>query len=357
MKKPLIIFAFALFSAVLMAARPASANTAILWMGDEDSDFIHVLSCYGNAGGIDTNFEREGVDIGSADSSTFPPVYACETPAFTSSSVFWIHAAVYANTNSNCNNCEAINILSADGQARILLRQQGAWGYYKLGKRDAANTITDLATMSIGALPQGSLHKIDLYINYSTSGEVALYVDGAQALDYSGDVTTNGVTQLDQIQFLGYQRIWSEVIVATGDTRAMRLARLAPTAAGSTDQWPIGAIGNVTETSMDTNTVDSTPTSGQTQLYTVTPAWAAGSYSVLAVGFDATAQVDTTGPQHIKAVVHTVNGDYPSANLSPTQTVWSPVYTVWSNNPDTGVAWTTSDLSDANFNTGYLSQN
>ena len=43
------------------------------------------------------------------------------------------------------------------------------------------------------------LHSLDFYINYATSGEVTLYCDGTSYADYTGNVTTNSATQLNQV--------------------------------------------------------------------------------------------------------------------------------------------------------------
>ena len=69
------------------------------------------------------------------------------------------------------------------------------------------------------------------------------------------------------------------------------------------------------------------------------------------------AQVDTTGPQHIQGMVRAGSTDYTSSNLSPPQGSWGWISTDWTTNPNTGVAWTTSDLSAVGFNLGFKSQN
>ena len=149
---------------------------------------------------------------------------------------------------------------------------------------------------------------------------------------------------------------WSEFIVATTDTRNLRLATLAPSANGNTDNWDTGGVSNVNETTDNTSTVNASGTAGQIQEYTVT-SLPSGSFQVQDVWLNMKAQVDTTGPQHIQGMVRAGSTDYTSSNLSPPQGSWGLISTDWTTNPNTGVAWTTSDLSAVGFNLGFKSQN
>jgi hypothetical protein len=149
---------------------------------------------------------------------------------------------------------------------------------------------------------------------------------------------------------------WSEIIIATTDTRNLRLATLAPSANGNTDNWDTGGVSNVNETTDNTSTVNASGTAGQIQEYTVT-ALPSGSFQVQDLWLNMKAQIDTSGPQHIQGMVRTGSTDYTSSNLSPPQGSWGWISTDWTTNPNTGVAWTTSDLSAVGFNLGFKSQN
>ena len=223
--------------------------------------------------------------------------------------------------------------------------------------------MTDLVSMS-SACFINSLHSLDLYINYGTSGEVTLYCNGVSVADYVGNVATDSATQLNQVMFSteysgagGGVTYWSEFIVATTNTRGMRLVTMAPVANGNADTFDTGGVSNVNEVTNTIGTVNASGTASEIQEYTVSPTFPTGSWNVTDVWVNALAQVDTTGPQHLQAMVRTGSTDYTSSNLSPPQSVWGTVGIDWTTNPNTGVAWTTTDLSAAGFNIGFKSAN
>jgi hypothetical protein len=336
----------------------SDARATILFAGGEDSDFtagagvsLAVGPYYYSA------YAREG--IFTSGTTTEPPTNYELSPTFTASSTIWVHATIDPN-NADITNSEVLRVLSPDGLARILIRATGTVGQYKISTINAAYTITDLVTMSSACFPTGALRMLDLYINYGTSGEVTLYCNGVSYADYTGNVTTNSATQLNQISLGGVNGgqsiLWSEIIVATTDTRTMRLVTLAPAANGNTHNFDTGAASNVNETTLSNATVDASGTAGQIQEYTI-GALPAGTWSVLDLWLNARAEVDTTGPQHLQGMVRTSSTDYTSSNLAPPQGSFGWISTDWTTNPNTGVAWTTGDLGAAGFNIGYKSAN
>ena len=361
MKKSLAFLVTALLGAMLLAASSASATT--LFAGGEDSDFTmngtavpNTTTTYFTSG-----YAREAiVTAGGGD----PPLSYAQSPTFTANSTIWVHAKVYPYLQGDGSNDDVLRVYSPDGLARIEVRATGSpSGEWKISTVNSSGTITDLVTMSSACF--NGLHTMDLYINYAVSGEVTLYCDGKSYADYTGNVTTNSATQLNQILLggpdstcCGYttSTAWSEVIVATTDTRNLRLATLAPSANGNTDNWDTGGVSNVNETTDNTSTVNASGTAGQIQEYSVT-ALPSGSFQVQDVWLNMKAQVDTSGPQHIQAMVRTGSTDYTSSNLSPPQGSWGWISNDWTTNPNTGVAWTTSDLSAVGFNMGFKSQN
>ncbi len=206
---------------------------------------------------------------------------------------------------------------------------------------------------------------MDLYINYASGGQVTLYCNGVQVASYTGNVTTNSATTLNQVQYSGSiygngttSTYWSEMIVATTSTLSMRLASITPAANGNTDNWDTGGVSNINESTLNTATVNASGTSGQLQEYTIgTSTLPTGSYSVVGVFLNAYAQVDTTGPQHLQGVVRTGGADYTSVNYSPPQSAWGVISIPFLTNPATGSAWALSDLTNAGFNIGFESQN
>lgn len=364
MKKYLTFLVAALLSAMLLAASSASATT--LFAGGEDIDFTMVGGSTGvttTAGYFASGYAREAIGIGgSAD----PAGNYALSKTFTASSTIWVHARLteWSGVNTDAANYDVLRVLSPDGYARIEVHVSSTLGKYTVSTVNQAGTITDLVTMS-SACFGGNTHTLDLYINYGVSGEVTLYCDGTSYADYTGNVTTNSATQLNQLMLVGpgayccgqtIGTYWSEVIVATTDTRNLRLATLAPSSNGNTDNWDTGGVSNVNETTDNTSTVNASGTAGQIQEYSVT-ALPSGSFQVQDVWLNMKAQVDTSGPQHIQGMVRAGSTDYTSGNLSPPQGSWGWISTDWTTNPNTGVAWTTSDLSAVGFNLGFKSAN
>jgi hypothetical protein len=356
-----------LFVLALMPLAPA--NATILFAGGEDSDFVNLNGAVASttAGTFAAGYARESITLNggvtSACAAASPPTSYFMTPTFTANSVIWVHANFYQPNQTCISVTDVLRVYSPDGNARIVVQQgTAAPGQYNIYTRNAAGTQTLLVSMTTPCFVGGRLIPLDLYINYASSGEVTLFCNGVQVADYTGNILTDSATQLDQVQFSYqssfnlYPSYWSEVIVATTNTRAMRLVTLAPAANGNTDNWDTGGVSNVNKTTLTTTTVNASGTSGEIQEYTVN-ALPSGTFSVLGVWLNAYTEVDTTGPQHIQGMVRTGSTDYTSSNLSPPQSAWGFVSTNWLTNPNTGVAWTTGDLGAAGFNIGFESQN
>lgn len=346
--------AFALI-VCLMLATPARAT--ILFAGGEDSDFINIgsASIDINSGYFATGYAREGL-LPNNGSVTDPPGTYWLSPTFTAGSTLWLHTNFTSQLLFG-NNAQLIGVLSPDGVARILVRGTGSNLIFKISTRNAAGTITDLVTASSGP-PTNALATFDLFINYSATGEVSWYVNGVRVADYTGNVLTDSATQLNQFRVsadaVNDQAAFSELIAATTNTTALRLVTLAPVANGATDTFDVGGVSNVNEVALNDSTVNASGTASQIQLYTV-GALPTNNLQIADVVLSARAQVDTTGPQHLQAMVRTASTNYNSASLAPTQSTWGPTWIDFPNNPNTSVAWTASDLSAAGFNIGYES--
>jgi hypothetical protein len=363
MKKTLL--ALLLVAACAFPIAEASATTPnILFAGTEDFDFTCTGSCSNSAGSaINSNFVRTGFGAIGQNPVTDPPTNYEQSAAFTAGSTLWIHANFYQNS-SEVSNGQVLRVLSPDGVARIIVRNSAATaGLYKLSTRNAAGTITDKVTASSACFNGSTPKTFDLYINYAVSGEVTLYCNGASIADFTGDVTTDSATQLNQIQladaYIGgaVQLVWSEVIVADGNTRNMRLMLLKPAANGNAVTWDTGGVSNINESTLDDSTLNASGTAAQIQEYTVTAQSATPNLAVLDLWVNARAEVDTTGPQHVQGMVRTGSTDYTSSNLSPPQGTWGWISTHWTTNPNTSAAWTTGTLNGAGFNIGFKSAN
>jgi hypothetical protein len=367
MKKSLALFVLAILAAGFLVASSASATT--LFVGGEDSDFINLNGAAASttAGTFSSSFARESVGVYSAtcELTNVPPASYFMTPTFTASSILWIHANYY--NGGDCASQSAADILrvySPDGYPRIAINEPAStsFGQFTIYTINQAGTYTSLASMTTACFTPGRLIPLDLYINYSSGGGVTLYCNGVQVASYTGNVTTNSATQLNQVQFSGQisqsTSYWSEIIVSTTNTLSQRVAKLTPAANGNTDTWDVGGVSNINETTLSTSNPNASGTAGELQEYTIgTSTLPSGSYSVVGVYLNAYTQVDTTGPQHLQGVVRTGGTDYTSVNYSPTQSAWGVISIPFLTNPATANAWALSDLTNVNFNIGFESQN
>jgi hypothetical protein len=343
---------------------PLRVWATILFAGGEDSDFTNIgtATISTTSGHFAAGYAREA--LFPTPASTDPPTQYFLSPTFTAGSVLWIHFEGYVMGACNAANNQMLGVLSPDGVPRILVRCNASGSnVFKISTRTAAGVITDVATASSGP-GTAALFTEDLFVNYSATGEVSLYTNGVQVADFTGNVTTDSATQLNQFRLSGYggaggsltDGCYSEVIAATTNTTSMRLVTLAPVANGNTDTFDVGGVSNVNEVTLNDTTVNASGTAGQIQLYTI-PALPSFNLNIVDLVLSARAQVDTSGPQHLQAIVRTASTNYNSSSLAPTQGVWAPEWIDFPTNPNTSALWTPTDLGAAGFNIGYESVN
>ena len=347
-----------------LAGAPAPSSATILFAGGEDTSFTLYGGAAVNGSGVRTGFSRETIYVVD-NNTTDPPPFRFETPTFTAVSALWIHGQVFPNTpGAALNGQQAVLVRSPDGVSRIVVRLTSTNNQLKISTRNAAGTLTDLATMSgTWSGSDSSTWPFDLYINYtcSGSGQVILYLSGVQVINYTGNPCTNSATQLNQVGFAAIQSntntTWSEIIIADQDTRSMALWTRPPVAAGNTQLWTPNTAGDINEgTINDANSI-STPSSDVLSEWTGSATIPSGSWNVLAVVQEARVEAATTGPQHFGWVARTGGSDYVSGSVAPLTGFSNFNNQIWATNPNTGVAWTTSDVTAAGFNLGIESLN
>ena len=328
-----------------------------LFIGGEDHDFTKLGGCVVNTATTAarrTAYARCSLEVDST-SATDGWQGAFSAPA----STFWFTGRVYHN---NCGPGTLGDIFSVlDGTTRrLVLKMSASNGKYQLIKRTAAGTNTTLATAAPN-IPPNVLYKLDLFVDYGAGGRVQLYADGTLLIDYSGDVTTDGATALSGF-VLGsvagsgattYASLWSEIIAATQDTRALSLVTLPPSGAGATWAWT-GAYTDLNEVTTNDATLCTSANPDETALVAVNTAGITGNPAVLAVCVSARAQKGGTGPQNGQLVVRTGGNDYPGG-AQPLPAALARIANVWESNPATAGPWAPGDLTAAGFNIGIKS--
>ncbi len=278
---------------------------------------------------------------------------------------FWFGCYLYINFNTYSGNFRFITFADATGVERLYLTTNGSQSTWRVFKRDAAGTATQLGSDFTLVLPSSGFwsQKFDMRVVYATVGEVTIYSGGVPVFTYSGDTTTNSATALAFVTLSSMSTSgnasyeWSEALCLDVDTRGLSLVTWGPVANGNTHDWDTGtpAAANVNEVATDDTTLDGSTTAGQKDQYT-TGAVPAGTTSVLAYGVGVRAVAGASGPAQLDLGLRLSGTDYWSADI-PIQTgAFGTYYNDWLTNPATGVAFLPTEIGAASgFNIGAKS--
>lgn len=255
------------------------------------------------------------------------------------------------------------NVNTPPNDTFIVEKLNSAGTNTQIGSTSTGRYMSFIASGSYSTVPD----KIDIFVNYAASGTFTVYTNGVQTFTFSGDVTTDSQTALAAVDlgasvgsvnstnpFTNY----SEVIVSTRDTRNMSLLTQAPTANGNTHNWDGGTAANASANFAGTGQISPqyATSSGLIQQYQITPAVPTGTFGVISVVQHAQATIGLSGPTKFDFMVRSGATDYTSSDISPTA-AWATYVNNWDTNPNTTVAWLTTDLpaSSTSFNMGLKS--
>lgn len=350
---------------ILTLAVGSKAQAQLLFAGGEDIDFLcnSSSSCSVTTSGAPyyrTNWAREGYFV-NGDTND-PPTNRFATPTFTANSTVWVHAQYCTAYYGSCitatsDNSQMLRVLDSSGNPTLVVRGTGTAQQLKISSRTSAGVLSDLVTCS-SAL-NASLTQLDLYINYGTSGEVALYNNGVKVCDFTGNVTNgDGATTLNQAEFSspssGNSSVWSEVIIATTDTRAMARFTANTVNNGNTTGF---SETNICSTIWNAATFNDTNygysgTNNVLHECTINNAIPAGSYNVVGLVMSARALVGSSGPLHFDFLTRTNSADYASSDFAPMTSFSNITNYIQTVNPATSNPWAVSDFQAAGFNVG-----
>jgi hypothetical protein len=351
----------------------------ILFAGGEDTGFSPIIGASGGAN-VDSGANYAGqtaraafcrcvLAVFNATSITDPPPARWQMPIFTAGNLVWLHAQLSVGVGgagpsfANTANAQALLFRSPDGVSRIALRATGTAGQLKISTRNATGTFVDLATASANLSTPAASTQLDLRIDYSATGGVQMWYNGAQVVNYVGDPRTDAATQLNQIELAAINNLgsanagtgWSEVIVADQDTRSMALWTLPPSAAGNTQAWTPNTLANINKAAISDTTFISTSVNNALSEWTTPTTPPSGPWNVLAIVQNARVQVSTTGPQHFDWLARTAAIDYVANAPQAPPLAFANFQHMWPLNPNTGLAWQITDITAAGFNLGIES--
>lgn len=214
---------------------------------------------------------------------------------------------------------------------------------------------TPSAKLAVESTTSGAAaHRFDIQvINFGASGTVNVYCDGALIITFTGNLVTGGITNLDSV-FVNCsngsdQWCASEFIVADEDTRAfIGLVTMAPTGAGTTDQWT-GAYTDVNETTNSDATTVYTNTATQDEQFNVTDV-PAGNFGVKAVVVNARV-TSPAGSTATKVALGFNSGGSVAVGTSQTATTaWELKQQIFAQNPVTSADWTLASMNALQLN-------
>jgi hypothetical protein len=337
----------------------------IYFAGTEDVDFTLAGTAIGSTTGPFDAALRGNILMNTSNAAWPPTSYATNPVSLGNLSSFWFHCGFVSSASGVGQILNTIPFAFADaaGVARLLIRNTGNVGQFKISTRNAAGTIVDLVTGTNGAFGQAVLVKIDIFVNYSATGRVIIYANGVNICDTGAsiNVTTDGATSLSFFYLTPCQtnvsnNNFSEVIVADIDTRSMKLWLLNSATSGTLTQWT-GTATNVNKAVIADGTFVTSPTAGQINDYkTGGITVPTGSWIVRAVvtSMRALASVDA-GPQHVQSGFNFNGTRYWSSSYAPGAAFGNFPNLVWPTNPNTAAAWTIADVTAATFNYGVQS--
>jgi hypothetical protein len=343
----------------------APANSAVLFAGAEDVDFTFVgsVGISTTAGQFRAGWGRAAISANHGSGTTnVPPTNYFETPTFTATSDFWVHFWRIANSGATNGGSNLLGLASPDGVWRLLVRGTGSTGQIKVSKRDAAATVTDLATSAASAVAGAVLQQWDIHYVYAVSGSIDVYVDGSNTavVSFSGDTTTDAATQINRAFYGSLATATddlSELIIADTDTRALGLVTFQPTSTGNAMAWS-GATPCTTAilaqiTINDANFIASLSNNdiAECAVSTTIPA---GNWNALALVQSVRILRGTSGPQNFEFLTRVGGSDFPSGSFNPTTAFTNIGNYIQASNP-AGGAWAPTDFTAAGFNIGLES--
>jgi hypothetical protein len=240
--------------------------------------------------------------------------------------------------------------LNATNTETVITGTPATWTY-----DGNTNGATQIALGTGVALTQGVLVKVDIQlISYGGGGTVNVWLGGALALTYTGDLTVYGVSNFTQaclivptVPFAG-GLFMSEVIVSSTDTRTLSLCTLAPSGPGATDAWT-GSCTDVNEIVVNDATAIFTNTANLDQDFTLT-GLPTGTFTIQAQKIIARAAQTAGATADQVALGIRSGGTTAPGSPQALTTAWQAIESLMQTNPVTGAPWTQSDSNALQIN-------
>jgi hypothetical protein len=326
----------------------------VYWVGGgEDIDLTKIGSAVTNT----TSFFRSGYGRSA---------YACLNPQganagyswrgsnLFSLATFWLGARFWNTatlTNPTTGNApvDLIRFYDASGTARLAIVNTGSSNYTSstmvLQSINISGTRVQLGsswtTGSTFTINQSTPDKLDINLNYATSGFFNVYINGLSVFSFSGDITTNGITALAGFELFGGNSVgnigyWSELLIADFDTRLSSVYTYV--------QWS-GPISGISELVANDLTGLSSTAASQVEDITLTGTTIPNvNLSVVkAVAVTTRTIAGNSPPQHLDVGLTISGGEYFSNTIAIANS-FSNQITIFNTNPANSAAWSYSAI-------------
>ena len=308
---------------------------SILWCGGEDIDFPNETIPAAGTFSFDTSMSRGTLRC---------PSGIAKSVLFTGITSGWLH---FVGSVSGTYPSDLLaGLFQSASNKGILVSTSVTGSKIQLRKYDGSS-YTLLASETGGSYVSG-IRKVDLQISgIGSSSNAKVYVDSILFIDFTGDLSISGLTELNCVRIYGQygsfgwnSNEFSQIIVADEDTRLMSLLTLAPSAAGDTSDWTNG-YANIDEVTLsDTDTVYSETATQEFQCnLTGMPT---GDFSVKAVKM-AARMADAVGGFDAQIGLRTNSTTSLGADVGLT-TSWAIYESLYLTNPVTSSAFTPAEI-------------
>ncbi len=321
---------------------------AILFMGGEELDFGRL---YGNtfttdngtSGSFRPGYARAALAIrGDGDSSARGDFKQA-------SSSFWFTGRVHMDATVWIASGWTTFLHFNNGTyKRLGFQINGTTRELRLVTWDNSGNPTTLFATSESFVQSINLHRIDVQVDYGVSGRVRFFFNQVPFLDFLGDNTSGGGTNLTSFSIRSVNNgsarttYWSEMIVAERDTRTLSLRTHAPVATATGHEW-LGSQADVGEIAADEATMITTEEADKEAKFTVAQL-PAGNFAVRAFSVSAYAARGATGPSAIQLGVGSGGNDAFSADKA-LDTGWTHAGEIFETNPVTGNSWSINEIN------------
>ena len=316
-----------------------------LFLGAEDTDFVTPIYDWTWQGfNYRSGFSRGCIQVYGNSSTSI-----VECPFVTASSSFWMTARWQLDNVSYVATNRPIFIFSDGTTRRITVSAEPTTGVLRVFTLNNVGSPSELVNqIASQGIATATLFKIDIQVNYSTTGWVRIYLNGTMVYEFVGNTIASGSTSTSLTK-MGFTNsgtsssmYYSEVIVAERDTRTLSLYTLVPTGNGSGNQWQ-GSYTDIDEGRANETDVVSTTAAEQAAFFEIGDI-PAGNYAIQAVKVTAQATRGVTGPANIQIGVRSAGTTTLSPN-KPLDSAWTKVNETFLVNPTTGLAWTLAEVN------------